>query len=151
MNASEDIRYVMTIDPGKNGCIALKNKFETLTFKIPETPKAIYDFLVEWKTRVRRCLIEKIVPMAPNPKMVAAFMKLHGHYRELRALLFAAGYAFDEIRPSIWQKEQNCITGGNKAISKARAEALFPDHKVTDWNADALVMADLQYKKEKMG
>jgi len=136
MNASEDIRYVMAIDPGKLGCIALKNKFETLSFKMPGTPKEMYDFLMAWKTKVRKCLLEKIVPMAPNPKLVAAFMKLHGHYRELRALLFAAGYTFDEIRPLAWQKEQNCITKGNKDVSKARAEALFPDHKVTLWNTD---------------
>ena len=146
-----DILYVMAIDPGVTGGIAFKNCFEIKTFKIPSTPKATFDLFINWKTKVKSALLEKIVPMAPNPKLVASFMKLHGHYRELRALLFAAGYAFDEIRPSIWQKEQNCITGGNKAVSKARAEALFPDHKVTAWNQDALVMVDLLYKKEKMG
>jgi hypothetical protein len=55
--------------------------------------------------------------------------------------LTAAGIPFTRVRPQIWQKELNCLTGGQKNITKQRAQELFPSIKVTHAIADALLIA----------
>lgn len=40
-----------------------------------------------------------------------------------------------------------CQTKGDKKISRSRAQELFPDAKVTHWNADALLIAEFNRRK----
>ena len=57
-------------------------------------------------------------------------------------MLNALELPFDEVSPVKWQNWQKCKTGGNKNISKSRAQQLFPSLKITHAIADALLIAD---------
>jgi hypothetical protein len=56
--------------------------------------------------------------------------------------LTAAGIPFERISPQAWQKSLGCMTGGDKNISKRRAQELFPTMNVTHATADALLIAE---------
>ena len=43
--------------------------------------------------------------------------------------------------PQVWQKALGCMTGGDKNVTKRRAQELFPGHKITHATADALLIA----------
>ena len=45
------------------------------------------------------------------------------------------------IDPKTWMKALDCLTGGDKNVTKAMATELFPDWKVTHANADALLIS----------
>jgi hypothetical protein len=55
--------------------------------------------------------------------------------------LTAAQIPFERVRPAAWQKALGCLTGGDKNVSKRRAQELFPQLKVTHATADALLIA----------
>jgi hypothetical protein len=54
----------------------------------------------------------------------------------------AAGIPYDLVLPVKWQTAMSCRTKGDKNVSKARAQQLFPDVKVTHAIADALLIAE---------
>jgi hypothetical protein len=56
--------------------------------------------------------------------------------------LTAADVPFDEVLPVKWQTVMGCRSGGDKNITKARAQQLFPHVKVTHAIADALLLAE---------
>jgi hypothetical protein len=51
------------------------------------------------------------------------------------------------VQPAIWQARLNCLSGGNKNVTKARAVSLFgptmpPGESITHATADALLIAE---------
>lgn len=46
------------------------------------------------------------------------------------------------VSPIKWQNAMGCRTGGDKNVSKARAQAMWPDMKVTHALADACLIAE---------
>jgi hypothetical protein len=59
-----------------------------------------------------------------------------------RGMVAVANIRHEYVRPQDWQKEMGCRTGGDKKISKAKASELFPEWRVTNRNADALLIAE---------
>jgi hypothetical protein len=59
----------------------------------------------------------------------------------IRGALHALGCPPRDVMPLAWQSRLNCVTGGNKNVSKRRALDLYPDVKVTHAVADALLIA----------
>ena len=60
----------------------------------------------------------------------------------LEALLTAHRIPYEEIAPGKWQRSLGCLTKGDKNVTKARAQQLFPGVKVTHYVADALLIAE---------
>jgi Holliday junction resolvasome RuvABC endonuclease subunit len=60
----------------------------------------------------------------------------------LRMALAASDIPFDEIAPVSWQTALQCRSRGDKNVTKARAQQLFPKEKVTHAIADALLLAE---------
>jgi len=60
----------------------------------------------------------------------------------LQMALTAARIPFDQVAPAAWQQALGCRTKGDKNISKARAQQLFPTVNVTHAIADALLLAE---------
>ena len=131
------------IDPGKSGGIAIiADGCEPWAVKMPETERDIYDTiraLRSWSDRDAVALIER-VHSSPQMGVVSAFTFGSG-YGALRMALIAAEIPFTEVTPAVWQKTQGCRTNGDKNISKARAQQLFPTLKITHATADALLIA----------
>lgn len=77
------------------------------------------------------------------PKMgVTSAGSYMGGYRAMQMGLLAAGIPFDIVVPRKWQSALSCSSGGDKNVTKRRAEQLFPMLKITHAIADALLMAE---------
>lgn len=130
------------IDPGHSGGIAIIGDGFAQAWKMPETEAdtaEMFRDLTEWAETVF-CFIEFVTPM---PKQgLGSTWKFGQHYGFLRGLLIALKIPFDQVRPQVWQKVMNCRTAGDKNISKAKAQQLWPELKITHALADALLIAE---------
>ena len=140
---------LLGIDPGQSGGLALLDDSGAIVHvqKMPETEHDTAELIVEFAPRIRFALIEKVTPM---PKQGLGSTWTFGqHYGFLRGLLVALKIRFDQVRPQDWQKAMACRTGGDKNISKAKAQQLFPQQKVTHATADALLLAEHCRRSQK--
>lgn len=135
------------IDPGKNGGIAvLGESIDPVcvyaAVKMPETERDILDFLNKeiQDARPVYAVIEK-VHSSPQMGVVSAFTFGKG-YGGLLMALTAHRVAFAEVAPRVWQKAIGCLSGGDKNVTKRRAQQLFPNEKVTHATADCLLIAE---------
>jgi Holliday junction resolvasome RuvABC endonuclease subunit len=64
------------------------------------------------------------------------------NYERVVMALMCAGIPVEEVTPQRWQKALGCLTHGDKKVSKARAQQLFPGIKITNYIADALLIAE---------
>lgn len=132
------------VDPGASGGIAILND-EGLILdarKIPEHEADIIDHIRIWRRTCqnRSAMIER-VSASPQMGVVSAF-SFGRSYGMLRMALTAAGIPFDEVSPIKWQNAMDCRTGGDKNVSKRKAQELFPTHKLNHYIADALLLAE---------
>lgn len=131
------------IDPGVGGGMAYinpaANEIETIAFK-NATERDICDAIVRWTFMHQpHAMIEKVAS-SPQMGVVSAFT-FGKSYGFLRGLL-TGRTPFEEISPQKWQKAMECLTKGDKNVSKARAQQLFPQLKITHAIADALLIAE---------
>jgi len=68
-------------------------------------------------------------------------------FGHLEMALTAAGIPFERVRPQVWQKAMSCMTGGDKNVSKRKAQELFPHIKCTHSTSDALLIAEFGRRK----
>lgn len=140
-------RVFIGTDPGKNGGLAVLNATGAILdlFKFTDaTERDIHTYFADAKEWGRGepvwAVIER-VSASPQMGVTSAFTFGRG-YGFLRGCLIGCGIPFDEVAPQTWQKLLGCRTGGDKNISKAKAQQLFPDAKVTHAVADALLLAE---------
>lgn len=137
------------IDPGQSGGIA-RVKLDgsvILACKMPETERDVWDLFKLAQAPgpsfdVTPCfaMIERVHSM---PKQgVSSSFKFGKGYGFLRGCLTASGIPWEDVTPQAWQKTMACMTGGDKNVSKAKAQQLFPAVKVTHALADALLIAE---------
>jgi crossover junction endodeoxyribonuclease RuvC len=138
----KDNMLFMGIDPGMSGGIGVIDIVDNQpdAYAMPETEADTSYLFAELKRHVVFCLIEKVHSM---PKQgVASSFKFGVNYGFLRGMLIGHGIPFGEVSPQKWQKAMECLTHGDKNISKARAQQLFPSLKITHATADALLIAE---------
>jgi Holliday junction resolvasome RuvABC endonuclease subunit len=73
---------------------------------------------------------------------VSSTFKFGTSYGFLRGVLVALEVPFEAVTPAKWQRSMSCLTKGDKNVTKARAQELFPEVKVTHAIADALLIAE---------
>jgi hypothetical protein len=73
--------------------------------------------------------------------VVSAFTFGRG-YGGLLMALTALEIPFVDVSPQKWQGAIGCMTKGDKNVSKAKAQAMFPTIKITHAIADALLIAE---------
>jgi crossover junction endodeoxyribonuclease RuvC len=130
------------IDPGMSGSVVAIRDRKISFVRNDQTEADVSDFIegLGWDDDDSFAVIERVHSM---PKQgVASSFKFGVSYGFLRGCLFADKIAFEEVTPQKWQKEMGCLTHGNKNVSKARAQQLFPGVKITHANADALLIAE---------
>lgn len=129
-------------DPGKSGGIGIVRDGKGLAYKMPETERDLWDLIYDIRHindgEVEAC-IEKVHAM-PGQGVTSMFNFGMG-YGSLRMAVIASGIPFRDVTPQTWQKALGCQTGGDKNVSKAKAQQFFPDLKITHAIADALLMA----------
>jgi len=133
--------FYLGIDPGKSGGIAAVNAQGDLLFaaRMPPTEAEIVT-LVSWLKVPGRAMVEH-VHASPQMGVVSAFTFGKGYGSLLMALTYAK-VPFDEVSPRKWQGAMQCLTKGDKNVSKRRAQQLFPHLTITHATADALLIAE---------
>ena len=129
------------IDPGVGGGAAALVSGAGVTLKFKDaTERDIQIWFGAFLYHNPFAIIEKV---ASTPQMgVCSAFTFGRSYGFLRGILIGLNIAFEEVSPQKWQKELNCRTKGDKNISKARAQQLFPGEKVTHATGDALCLAE---------
>lgn len=146
------VRIILGIDPGASGCIAAINGGDSSDFtqldypcycRMTETEVDVSIWLrtlIETEGAELFAFIERVHSM---PKQgVSSSFKFGQSYGFLRGLIVGHGIPFEEVTPQRWQKEIGCLTKGDKNVSKAKAQQLFPAEKIVHANADALLIAE---------
>jgi crossover junction endodeoxyribonuclease RuvC len=131
---------VIGLDPGASGGIAWIVDGVADCRKMPETERDIWELLSVLRLRGGTAFIERVHSM---PKQgVASSFKFGQQYGTLRGMLIGSEIPFEEVTPQRWQKALGCLTKGDKNVSKAKAQQLFPHLKITHAVADALLIAE---------
>lgn len=134
---------ILGIDPGMSGGAALISKdgkfIQVMAFKRLSPPE-VAQWLFNHKEEIAAAYLEG-VGARPTDGVVPAF-KFGQNYGMWHGFLAAAGLTFKLVYPLKWQTALRCRTGGNKNISKAAAQKLFPHIKVTHQIADCLLIAE---------
>lgn len=129
------------IDPGASGAIALCHSGIRHYIKNDSTEHDLSQFLEEWTAIDDSFAYIERVSAMPGQGVSSTF-KFGQSYGFLRGLLIAHCVPFEEVTPRRWQSAMGCLTGGDKNVSKSRAQQLFPQVKVTHAIADALLIAE---------
>lgn len=136
------------IDPGKSGAIAfIPSEGEAWTIKNTSTDQELVEAVeeaIEQSDSVF-CMIERVSAMPGNG--VSSMFKFGGSFYSLQMLCTALRVPFELVSPAQWQRFLGCLTKGDKNVSKARAQNLFPYLKVIHANADALLIAEYGRRK----
>lgn len=145
---------ILGIDPGASGGVALLSSpmeevvssgelrwdkaLGTAVWKMPETERDLWDLLD--MLDIDHAYIEAVHSMPGQG--VASTFKFGQNYGMLRGFLIALGIPFETVAPHKWQQALGCLTHGDKNISKAKAQELFPSLKITHATADALLICE---------
>lgn len=142
------------IDPGKSGSVAFIDKTtgDAWSFKLDCTDRDIADgvrdalFTQDGGAADAFAVIEK-VHSSPQMGVKSAFT-FGQSFGKLEMVLNFLEVRFEYVAPAKWQGDMNCRTKGDKNITKAAAQRLFPALKITHANADALLLAEYARRKE---
>jgi crossover junction endodeoxyribonuclease RuvC len=131
---------VIGIDPGASGGIAILDHHGVTVVKMQATETDVRDYLKGETFAPRFAFIEFVTPM---PKQgLGSTWKFGQHYGFLRGLLIGLQIPFEAVRPQVWQKVLNCRSGGDKNVTKAAAQQLWPNQKWIHATADAALIAE---------
>ena len=85
------------------------------------------------------CVIEKV---ASSPQMgVKSAFTFGRSLGVLEGCLAASGIPYAFVTPQKWQKAMCCLSKGDKNVTKAAAQRLYPNERITHATADALLLA----------
>ena len=143
--------YYLGIDPGLGGGLALLLPTRPYVTPMPKTDHDLNAWILEMNcfrsdTVKVFALIERVHAMPKNGS-ISAF-KLGQSYGALRALLAAFEIPYTEVSPSVWKRHHGLIAepgtsdSKKKQMSRAKAQQLFPNLKITNAIADALLIAE---------
>ena len=148
-------RYIIGVDPGSLGGIAIYDRLEGVmkTFRMPETFPDIYEFFRDFASEKGSsdiiAYLENVGHGMPgqSSKSTAVFARHCGH---LEMAIYAVGIRTEMVTPQKWQRSYSNSIGTSKGLDKTvwknrlkgEAQRLFPNNKVTLWNADAMLIAN---------
>jgi hypothetical protein len=141
---------IIGCDPGVNGGICLLSAESGKVLRAEGfkglTEEQVWDLIMEMGQGFPPFWLEKVGYRPGDGGMGAfTFGKVYGM---LRGMARGAGLTIYNVTPQIWMSSLNCLTGGNKNVSKNRAIELFPDFHakrprgITHAIADAMLIAE---------
>ena len=150
---------IMGIDPGWSGGVAVIDREGKATAKgfTKMTEGDISECLEEF-AKVRfgdhhldMCYIEKVWGMnrAGVKQATSGAFKFGHNYGFTRGCLRTLRIPLIEVSSMKWQTALSCRTGGDKNVTKAKAQQLYPSLKITHAIADALLIATYGYNEQK--
>lgn len=152
------INCVIGVDPGANGGIAVfVPGANAKAVKMPKDITDLRDFFAYYAENYKPIVfLEKLSVRPddvaadgskPNMGKLYRIQKLMANYEHLKALVETSGIPYVMVHPMTWQTKLKLRIRGEK-LEKAerkhryqvKAGALYPEIKVTLWNADALLL-----------
>lgn len=128
------------IDPGNKGGISYVTRRGAEAWKMPQTPQDIWNLLKELTPYANMAVLENVHSWPKDSaKNAFTFGKSFGG---LWMGLAASGVRYELVPPTKWMTSLNCKTGGDKNVTKNRAQQLWPTIKVTHFIADALLLGE---------
>jgi hypothetical protein len=145
---------VLGVDPGVNGGLALLD-----TDGWPAIVKAFKPGMTEVEVMLEiraattvlkrmggnKCFFEKVGHMTGDGgKGSHTFGSVKGF---LRGCILSHDIALCDVYPALWQAKLECLTGGNKAVTRSKAAAVFARFHtmypkvITNNTADAMLIA----------
>ncbi len=137
------------IDPGKSGGIAIVEsgfdpvEFPPETVRLSETPADVVDWI--WSTvGIQSCPARAYIEQVhATPQMgVTSAFTFGKSYGWLLGVLDALRIPYEFVSPQKWQKAMGCLSKGDKNVTKAAAQRLWPTDRITNATADALLIAE---------
>jgi hypothetical protein len=141
------MKTIIGIDPGKSGGIAWIGNGAPCVEKMPDTLKDLFDLLLDISYEGNATAYLEQVTSSPQQGVKSAFTFGNG-FGHLEMALTACSIPFQRIRPQAWQKALGCMSGGDKNVTKRRAQELFPHLTITHATADALLIAEYGRRHE---
>lgn len=132
------------IDPGKSGGIAAVNGYDVVlptAIGLKECPSDVVDWMSDIAGMTFcRAIIEQ-VHATPQMGVTSAFT-FGKSYGWLLGVLDALRIPYEFVSPQKWQKAMGCLSKGDKNVTKAAAQRLWPNLRITHSIADALLLAE---------
>lgn len=149
------MKTILGLDPGTNGGIAWITDGKACAEKMPETLLDLWELIGDIGDTVRsstkhldcKAYIEAVAS-SPQMGVKSAFTFGQG-YGRLEMALTAAGISFERVSPRKWQGALGCLSGGDKNVTKQKAQEMFPQLKITHATADAILIAEYGRRLEK--
>lgn len=132
------------VDPGQDGTIgyvwgAGPDQAEFYRFD-QMTDQETWDVFLALSTIAKAAALEKVSSM-PKDGKIQAFKFGHGTGKVM-GWLIAARFRWDYVSPAKWQGDLKCRTKGDKKITQAAAQKLWPHLSFTQKNAEGLLIAE---------
>jgi hypothetical protein len=147
------------IDPGISGGIAWYDEETQLSY-VKKMPQNILEFISFWQNfheihgnKQIFCLTEKVHSMPTNG--AKSNFTFGYNLGVLHTCLTNFKIPFDFVTPQAWmksffmKKDKNETGTKWKNRLKQKAQQLYPDHKVTLWSADALLILEYCIRMKK--
>ena len=136
------MNHYMGIDPGYSGAIAVVDENGALVDlqRLKDTEHDVADFVAAYQQRTELAILEKVNAM-PRQGVSSTF-KFGTSYGFCRGLLVCHRVRFEVCTPGKWQRAMGCLSKGDKNVTKAAAQRLFPREKVVHATADAMLLAE---------
>ncbi len=135
---------IVGIDPGKTGSIIRLEGNNLFAWKMPPSPCDLHAAVKEATADANAVYVEKV--WARRGNSAKSNWSFAYHYGQLNmAVELNWGYP-THVTPKHWMTVMECLTGGDKNISKQRAIRLMADEgyeglAITHWNADGILIA----------
>lgn len=148
---------IIAVDPGRNGATVIRNDghlevvikhLEVFASNESLSPLATYaELIVKHAYGDRVMIVREAASSRRGNSSKSTWSFAYGIGRVDAAIELALGsravYALQYLpTPKTWMTAMDCLTGGDKNITKTKAAAMFPSLKVTHATADALLISE---------
>jgi len=138
---------IMGIDPGKSGAVAvIADEVHYYAFS-KYTEHDLCDIMRDWNAKgISMCYLEKVHSMpafvgGKKRQGIASTFTFGQNFGWYIGVLDALKIPYSFVTPQKWQAFMQCRSGGDKNVTKRRAQQLYPSLKITHAIADALLIA----------
>jgi crossover junction endodeoxyribonuclease RuvC len=143
----KEIKLILGIDPGANGAACLIDDagaiIDVLEFgKCTEADiiQGLREMAAGYEKGITKAYIENVHSM---PKQgVASSFKFGKGFGFIIGVVMALSIPLEYVTPQSWQKHLKCQSKGDKNVTKAMAQQLFPTAKCTHATSDAILIAE---------
>lgn len=141
---SVTLDLICGIDPGISGGIAILDQQGQIVglYPMPATERDCADLIAEFAPRLIAVGLESVHPFPRSMAGNVPMFKLGCSYGFLKGLITAYQIRREDIRAQVWQKAMGCLSGGDKNVTKAKAQQTWPKQKFTHKLADACLIAE---------